>query len=446
MAEPQEIAIRKTANKQVIILLHGFSGAAHQTFGMLPAFIAADPALTSWDIYSFGYPTSLAPDITGFWSSDPDLGALSGYFADRLDVGFERYTELAIIAHSMGGLIAQKALLRPSLLDRMRLVMLFGTPSRGLQKARLGQIFKRQVRDMTPDSAFITALRGEWRKRFNSKPPPFQFDVVAGLSDQFVPESSSLSEFSEDHHNRVEGNHLEMVKPTHADTHCVQLVRARLLGNNQLITPPTQDARFPEKGERQPKEIVDQALALELMGDRPGAIRLLQESMHKNYYVAGALAGRYKRMWMADPERNRDDAKKALQIYSDALRGASAAGKHRAAAYNGLNKAFMLLALHNDGAGSNATASEVLALINLIEMAPDKDPWKWLKASLGEAYLYLGRIHEAMLEYEDAAQPLDARERSSMFQQSIWISRLLGRDDIEANLRAIMGRGSFYPG
>ena len=167
------VTIRKYKKERALIFIHGFSGSAHQTFGMFPAFLAGEPALLDWDIFSFGYPTSLAPDITGVWSSDPDITALADLFKTALTDGvFSGYNEIAVIAHSMGGLLLQRTLLDGDFDARVKLVFLFGTPSMGAKnKASLLSIFKQQVKDMVPDGLFITKLRKDWTSRYANGHP-----------------------------------------------------------------------------------------------------------------------------------------------------------------------------------------------------------------------------------------------------------------------------------
>ena len=149
MADPISFAIRDAGGARAVVLIHGFHDEPHHTFGMLPAFLAGDPALQDWDLHCFGYPTTLAPDVTGVWAADPDLTTLSGYLASAVTrTRYARYRELALLAHSMGGLIVQRALLDGGFAERVPKVLLFGTPSNGLRKAGLGRLFKRQTRDM----------------------------------------------------------------------------------------------------------------------------------------------------------------------------------------------------------------------------------------------------------------------------------------------------------
>src|SRR6185312_12806079 len=73
-------------------------------------------------------------------------------------------------------------------------VVLFGTPSKGLVKAVVGGLLKRQLADMSPWSWFILSLRYKWKVRFR-RDPPFALRVVAGDRDEFVPPRSSLRPF-----------------------------------------------------------------------------------------------------------------------------------------------------------------------------------------------------------------------------------------------------------
>src|SRR5207244_2009286 len=150
----------------------------------------------NWDIFTIGYATTLLPDIVGIWSADPDLPILATMFATQLQMPpFSDYASLALIAHSMGGLIVQRALVdSPDLAPRVRHVILFGSPSGGLRKAGWAQFWKRQLKNMAAESPFIKDLRKEWKELYGAK-RPFNLLTVAGASDQFVPPESSLEPF-----------------------------------------------------------------------------------------------------------------------------------------------------------------------------------------------------------------------------------------------------------
>ena len=98
--------------------------------------VGNDPALSEWDILSLGYGTSMLPDIRSIWSADPDLPILATHLITRLNMApLAPYRSLAIVAHSMGGLVAAGAARRSGPDPAGQHVVFFGTPSGGLVKA-----------------------------------------------------------------------------------------------------------------------------------------------------------------------------------------------------------------------------------------------------------------------------------------------------------------------
>ena len=476
MSDSTSFSVRKSANEQALVFVHGFSGDAHLTFGLLPAFIAGDAALAAWDIHCFGYPTSLAPDITGIWSADPDLTTLADFLRGHIDDGrFGSYQRLALIAHSMGGLIVQRALVDAKPDDRVSQVvshvLLFGTPSNGLRKAGLGAFLKRQAKDMAADGAFVTFVRAEWNKRFQQS-RPFFFRAVAGLRDDFVPRTSSVDVFPDEQRAFVDGNHLDIVKPRSTDDDAFKRIR------DALLPPPTVQRLVTRGGRTESAEakapvrspqalVIDRlwndratvntadtvalALALELANRQDDAIALLESRHTGNAELSGVLAGRFKRRWMADADAYPDDGTRAHALYEYGCNLATEAGDHAQAYYNGINHAFMRLALALGASAVPATdaavqaaraatrdiAMRALAQVRLAEIAsPEADHWRL--ATEGEALLYTGNPTGAIECYTRAvAASPDVRSTNAMLQQAVWTTRLLADDATETALRAL---------
>ncbi|SEU06451.1 alpha/beta fold hydrolase [Hymenobacter actinosclerus] len=429
MKQQTSFSVRKTDSTKAIIFIHGFSGEAHTTFGMLPAFLAGDRELVDWDIHCFGYPTSLFPDITGVWSADPDLTVLSGYLSSALiSTRYNQYTEIAIIAHSMGGLIAQRSLLNDTVAQRINHVFLFGTPSNGLQKAGLLRLFKRQVRDMASGSPFITQLRLDWTNKYTDQ-LPFNFRVIAGIRDEFVPVSSSVNIFGEQHRAYVAGNHLEMVKPATAEEEIVFVIKGALsasegvdsvLGSSHLAGYFEIIATLGDQEELATEDLVRLVLALEMVGQQERAITLLDSQHTGSAELTGTLAGRFKRQWLANPLEKTLEGERAYELYKQGFDQALQQLDHYQAFYNGINVAFLELALHRNRYNARTMAVHVLEQCNL---APRE---KWRLATEGEAQLYLGEFDYALDCYDAALQmEPEPREIDSMYKQAIWSARLL---------------------
>ncbi len=164
--EPNFSIVQANGSDRAVVFLHGFTGGRDDTWELFPRLLREK--LSGWDIFTVGYATTLMPDVVGIWSADPDLPILAAMFGAQFTFApLQPYKSLALIAHSMGGLIVQKALIDDSsLAARVRHVILFGTPSGGLRKARWMSFWKRQLNNMAEGSEFIAGLRADWKRRY----------------------------------------------------------------------------------------------------------------------------------------------------------------------------------------------------------------------------------------------------------------------------------------
>jgi hypothetical protein len=262
--------------------------------GLFPTLAGTDPALSEWDILSLGYSTSLLPDIRSVWSADPDLPILATHLRTRLEMApLAQYRSLALVAHSMGGLVVQRALLDDSeLVPRIKHLVLFGTPSTGLTKAGFFAFLKPQLRNMAAGGEFVAALRREWTERFDDA-PPFHLLVVAGDRDQFVPPESSLSAFAPRFRRVVAGDHLTMIKATDARAEGLNLLIAALSTRPEppaaaatlrasaleMTEPQVERALADREDKPTQAEVVNAAIKFDLDGKRQHAIELLERHL-----------------------------------------------------------------------------------------------------------------------------------------------------------------------
>jgi pimeloyl-ACP methyl ester carboxylesterase len=404
LQESNVTAFRSNGLDRCVVFLHGYSGSRDDTWDRFPGLLGS--ATPDWDIFTVGYATTLLPDVVGIWSADPDLPILAGLLRTQLVMRpLERYQSIALIAHSMGGLVVQKALVDDDALGkRVRHVILFGTPSGGLRKAGWVPFWKRQLQNMAEGSPFIDELRQAWKQRYGAS-SPFDFLVVAGASDQFVPPVSSLRPFDTRFQRVVPGDHVSIVKPANADAPSLSLVIATLGAGKAPARDPIADLRLAAERpsakaselvqkvearatEMSVKDVVDAALALDAAGKRAESIELLERYKEKDTDVKGSLGGRVKRVWL-ESER-KEDGERALALYQDALNAATTPDQIY---YLAINVAFMKFVFANERLTAQAMATLALQHAS----PPGDDLWK--TATVAEAYLYLGRTAESLAEY-----------------------------------------------
>jgi pimeloyl-ACP methyl ester carboxylesterase len=413
MAQESNVTVvRQGTAHRAVVFVHGFIGDRDDTWGFFPTLLGTQVPPSEWDIYTIGYATTLLPDVVGVWSADPDLPILATSLWTSLGIPpFAKYDSIALIAHSMGGLVVQKALLEDrALAARLQSVVLFGTPSGGIRKASWVQFWKRQLRNMAEGSPFISDLRRDWNQRFDAQ-PDFNFLVVAGASDQFVPPRSSLEPFDTRFQRVVVGDHLAIVKPKDKDSPSLNLVTAILSAAG--APPPDATGRLSLAAERATpdastlvgtleavgrtltvKEVVTAALALERADKRDEAIALLERHKDLGTDVQGTLGGRMKRLWLETEDRQYAD--RALALYQGALdRLTVTAPKldHDQIYYQAINVAFLMFVVYDQPVKAKEMAE--LALEHA-ELAGEN---LWSVATRAEANLYLGHADEAISLY-----------------------------------------------
>ena len=251
--ESANTTANKTGKDTLVVFVHGFTGEGVATWGKFQDFLNNDASLARCAFRFWDYPTELAANNLNpvalvkklFWEDDPNVTTISSGLRTLLTVEAQGFDRIILFAHSMGGLVVQRFILneiqsnRQELLDRITEVGFFGTPSGGLAKAGLGSWLKNQLADMSVFGAFIHDLRRDWsglidERRFDPAfPLKFRLTLVAGMKDNFVPQSSSLDPFPFDEKEIIPGNHTTMLKPQ-ATTDLVYGVMKRRLTRGNL--------------------------------------------------------------------------------------------------------------------------------------------------------------------------------------------------------------------
>jgi pimeloyl-ACP methyl ester carboxylesterase len=404
LQESNITVIRNEKKDRAVVFLHGFTGSRDDTWDRFPGLLGT--ATGNWDIFTVGYATTLLPDVVGIWSADPDLPILSTMLCTELQVPpFQDYKSLALIGHSMGGLIVQKALVQdPQLAKRVKHVLLYGTPSGGLGKAKWIYFWKRQLKNMAVGSSFITDLRTKWKSLYGAQ-SPFKLLVIAGASDQFVPSASSLNPFDPQLQRVVMGDHLSIVKPNDSSSPSLALAAATLSTGTTPAPDTAGELRLAaerstagvsdlvqraetSQGQMSPKMTVDAALGLERAGNRKEAMALLERQKEQDTDIKGTYAGRLKRIWLETDQK--EYAERALAEYEGALKSTK---DPEQIYYHAVNIAFLKFVYSDDVAAAQSMAT--LALQNAAP--PGNDVWK--TATVAEAHLYFGRVEESLKEY-----------------------------------------------
>ncbi|MGX7875114.1 tetratricopeptide repeat-containing protein [Mesorhizobium sp. ORM6] len=301
----------------------------------------------------------------------------------------------------MGGLLLQRAICDDAALrTRLSHVFLFGTPSAGINKARLLARLKRQFRDMSPSGAFISKLRKDWGVLFKGI-PNFAFRAVAGDRDEFVSGDSSLGPFGSDDRRVVPGNHLQIVRPSSKNDQSFSIVAGALSGREISETDvdgaevalelrnfhSAVQTLLPNASKLDDNAVVTLALALEGLRRGKEALAILNAHYGNRKpasEVMAVLAGRLKRQWLVGGLA--DDFERSRALYGNALQLAESAGDYEQAYYNAINVAFLdLMSLPPGSAMTSPVKAMAIKALDYCQMSPEK---QWKSATMGKLIFF----------------------------------------------------------
>jgi len=155
-------------HRKLIIFFHGWSGDAQETWRAFPYLVCGDSRFHDVDVLVIHYPTYMA-------SRNLDITGLARWIDKELQQhGFwERYARVAIVAHSMGGLIGREVVMLAQLAGRenkVGLMIEIATPHLGSDVASLASalgLSRPLTEEMRRGSSFLQGLENQWSQLKN---------------------------------------------------------------------------------------------------------------------------------------------------------------------------------------------------------------------------------------------------------------------------------------
>lgn len=414
---------RETA-VNAVLFVHGFSGESANTFDAIQHYIMEDPEMLGWDMFPLGYSENVKPQMgKGIWASVEDIDRVADYLSASIKHKYNKYKRIAIVAHSLGGLSVQKALLEleKNDLDRITHVLLFGTPSNGLN-SESSKIADSRWADLQKEAPFIKKLRSDWQKNF-SEEIPFNFKAVAGTDDKDVPLQTIFDPFEDKYRITVAGNHFSMVQPSSKENDSYRLIIDTLNDNefhnlytnqeeiNNLLGEYNAVVKklLPTKDTLNAKGLKQLLFALEGLDRNEEVMDILLNHplSQENTDLMGVLGGRLKRRYLQTFLE--EDGKKAMEYYGKGLEISAEKKENEQIYYHAINLAFLSLVVEEDKNKMREYAQQAI-------VSAEKDSFNslWKNATIAEAAMYTGNFEKAKEYYSLAAEAAGIREKISI--------------------------------
>lgn len=225
-----------------VVLLHGILSSG-DAWSPLIATINDDPILRQHvNVLNYQYPANAVSLKPG--TRIPDLGTVAGAFKADLESSVPAEQPVTIIAHSQGGLVAQRYLAqeiqagRGLALRRIRSVVLLACPNSGSEyllsmRKMLGFWRNPQERELRPlsDAVYATGRvvvdRIVYAKGISEGSCPIPIYAYAGQSDGIVTEASARSMFALG--GVLPGDHSSIIRDASVESVLFKVIRPLIL-------------------------------------------------------------------------------------------------------------------------------------------------------------------------------------------------------------------------
>lgn len=201
--------------QKAVLFIHGLGGGK-DTWGNFESFVKLDNEI-EYEPFFYVYPTK-AVRIPLLQKKYGKIQSLSKGLKTYIDHRLDEYGEIALVGHSLGGLVIRQYLLDEKISSspsKIKKVIFYAVPQEGSFWAKISSFFSfnhKQVEQLTNKSEFLDTLNDQWGSSGIAN--DFEFKIVLALEDGAVSPESAKSNFRSLNIEHIPNtDHRSVVKP-----------------------------------------------------------------------------------------------------------------------------------------------------------------------------------------------------------------------------------------
>jgi pimeloyl-ACP methyl ester carboxylesterase len=201
-----------------VLFVHGLGGSPTTSWGRMFDVCARQEAFSSHTLDCYAFPTALFPLARQM----PRLQALAQGLATELELRHSGRTDLTLVGHSLGGLVARQYVLNKLKVGKNPIasrLLLYAVPNTGAALAQLGSLFSWRgghLRQLRRDADILDLLNDDWARLDVEAHFPVHY-VIAGR-DGVVSAQSAMPFFGQDNVSMLTWfNHRSITQAIDAD-------------------------------------------------------------------------------------------------------------------------------------------------------------------------------------------------------------------------------------
>lgn len=244
----ERLRVQRQTNR-VVLFVHGLGSTPTATWDKIYTLFLSDPVLEDYSFECFSYPTQKVR----LPFSVPSVGLLDLAASLRTEIeGRFSGSEIILVGHSLGGLVARQYLTSELVAGRALKVskaFFYAVPNHGAEAARYGTALSsnnRQVELLRLDDDSVRRLNSDWTRLEVEQTIPVRF-AVAGQDDVVNSLSARPLTPGADYDLLAGYNHTNVVKPSEPDDIRYVVLRNFIISDTKNPTPEQHHPNTPLK-------------------------------------------------------------------------------------------------------------------------------------------------------------------------------------------------------